>query len=466
MGKPRVVPDEDHEVVYERVAAVDVAKASGVVCLRTPDPARPGRFTNRIWDDVPAMRARIAAVGRELAGHGVQMVTLESTSDYWRIWYYVFESIGLAVQLVSASQAKNLKGRPKTDRLDAMWLARLTQQGMLRPSFVPPAAIRRVRDFTRARTDLVAERTRCLQRLEKLLEDAMIKVTAVARDGMKAKSVAAMVAALIDGQRDPRALADLAMGPLRGKKDALAEALDGMFDSHHGVIAGMLLDQVGFLARQVTVMEEQAIAALAEVPESWGVDPDGQTGPGCGTSPGSPVLAAAHRLAEIPGISVWLAIVIIAEIGLNMAAFPTPAHLVSWMGLCRSASQSGARAGKGKPKKGNSYARAAAGQAAIGAARTATFLGERYSRIARRRGKPVAQTAAARSIMIIVWHLLNDPAARYHDLGADYLASRVSRDKKIRTHLRGLNALDVTAQDICAALGITAPDIPSGGQAA
>ena len=176
MRKPQVVPDEDHEVMYERVAAVDVAKASGVVCLRTPDPARPGRFVNRIWDNVPATRAQIAGLGRELLRCQVQMVTLESTSDYWRIWYYVLETAGLAVQLVSPSQAKNLKVRPKTDKLDAMWLARLTQQGMLRPSFVPPAAIRRVRDFTRARQDLVAERTRCLQRLEKLLEDAMIKI--------------------------------------------------------------------------------------------------------------------------------------------------------------------------------------------------------------------------------------------------------------------------------------------------
>jgi transposase len=439
-----VVPDEDHEVVYERVAAVDVAKASGVVCLRTPDPARPGRFVNRIWDTVPAMRAQIAELGRELLRCQVQMVTLESTSDYWRIWYYVFESIGLAVQLVSASQAKNLKGRPKTDRLDAMWLARLTQAGMLRPSFVPPAAIRRVRDFTRARTDLVAERTRCLQRVEKLLEDAMIKFTSVAKDGMKAKSVVAIVQALAAGERDPRTLADLAKGPLRGKRDQLAEALDGLFDSHHGVIAQMLLGQVAFLDRQITAMEEQAIAALAQVPQSWGVDADGETGPGRGTSPDSPVLAAAHRLAEIPGLSLWLAIVIIAEIGLNMAVFPTPAHLVSWMGLCRSANQSGAHAGKGRPKKGNSYARRCAGQAAIGAARTPTFLGERHRRIARRRGKPIAQAAVARSIMIIVWHLLADPQARYRDLGPDWHASRIDRDKKIRNHIRGLNALGVT----------------------
>ena len=444
MRKPQVIPEEDHEVVYERVAAVDVAKASGVVCVRTPDPARPGRYVNQIWDNVPATRARITELGQELLRHQVQMVTLESTSDYWRIWYYVLESTGLAVQLVSASQAKNLKGRPKTDKLDAMWLARLTQRGMLRPSFVPPAAIRAVRDFTRARTDLVRERTRCLQRLEKLLEDAMVKITSVAKEGMKAKSAVAMVAALIAGERDPRKLADLARGRLRAKRDALAEALDGMFDSHHGVIAQVLLDQVAFLDQRIAQMEAGAIEALAQVEESWGVDATGETGPGCGTGPDSLVLAAAYRLAEIPGISVWLAIVIIAEIGLNMAAFPTPAHLVSWTGLCRSAAQSGTRHGKGKQKKGNSYARAAAGQAAIGAFGTATFLGERYRRIARRRGGAIAQVAVARSIMIIVWHLLSDPAARYRDLGPDWHDTHVNRDKKIRNHIRGLQALGLT----------------------
>ena len=332
----------------------------------------------------------------------------------------------------------------REDKLDAMWLARLTQWGMLRPSFVPPAAIRRVRDFTRARTDLVRERTRCLQRLEKLLEDAMVKITSVVKDGMKAKSSVAMVQALIAGERDPRTLADLAKGPLRGKRDALAEALDGMFDSHHGVIAQVLLDQVAFLDQRIKQMEDQAIAALAQVQESWGVDAGGETGPGCGTGPDSPVLAAACRLAEIPGVSVWLAIVIIAEIGLTMTAFPTAAHLVSWIGLCRSANQSGARHGKGKQKKGDSYARAAAGQAAIGAAGTATFPGERYRRIARRRGGAIAQVAVARSIMIIVWHLLSDPAARYRDLGPDWHARRTSRDKKIRTHIQGLKALGVT----------------------
>ena len=272
----------------------------------------------------------------------------------------------------------------------------------------------------------------------------MIKITSVARDGLKAKSVVAMVAALTAGERDPRTLADLAKGPLRGKRDALAEALDGMSGSRHGVIAQLLLDQVAFLDQPIAQMEAGAIEALAQVEESRGVDATGETGPGCGLSPGAPVLAAAHRLAEIPGISVRPAIVIIAETGLNMAVFPAPAHLASWMGLCRSAAQSGTRHGKGKPKKGNSYARAAAGQAAPGAAGTHTFPGERYARIARRRRGATAQVAVARSIMIIIWHLLADPAARYRDLGPDWHARRTSRDKKIRTRIQGLKALGVT----------------------
>jgi transposase len=398
----------------------------------------------KVWHDVPATRAQIAGLGRELLALGTQMVTVESTSDYWRIWYYVLESTGLAVQLVSASQAKNLKGRPKTDKLDAMWLARLTQRGMLRASFVPPAAIRRLRDLTRAREDLVRERTRCMQRLEKLLEGAMIKITAVARDGLKTKTVTAMVQALIAGERDPQLLADLARGRLRGRRTELAEALDGMFGSHHGIIAGSLMDQIGFLGQRITVMEDAAIAALAEIEESWGVDACGETGPGCGTSPDSPVLAAAHRLAEVPGISLWLAVVIIAEIGLDMTVFPHADRLVSWLGLCRTAAQSGAQRGKGKKKQGDTYARAAAGQAAIGASCTASFLGARYRRIAGRRGKAIAQVAVARSIMIIVWHLLADPQARYRDLGEDWHTRRGDRDKKIRNHLRQLQALGLT----------------------
>ena len=168
MSKPQVIDDEEHERVHERVAAVDVAKDSGMVCTRLPHPSRPGARQSTVWT-VKARMGAAGTLGRQLKDSGIELVTLESTSDYWRIWFFVLEACGLAVQLVNAAQAKNLPGRPKTDKLDAQWLARLTELGLLRASFVPPAAIRALRDYTRARTRLVQERTRCYQRLEKLL---------------------------------------------------------------------------------------------------------------------------------------------------------------------------------------------------------------------------------------------------------------------------------------------------------
>ena len=166
--KPQVIDDEEHERVHDRVAAVDVAKDAGVVCTRTPHPSRPGARQSAIWT-VKARMGTVRALGRQLKNDGIEMVTLESTSDYWRIWFFVLEACGLAVQLVNASQAKSLPGRPKTDKLDAQWLARLTEMGLLRASFVPPKAIRDLRDYTRARARLTQERTRRWQRLEKLL---------------------------------------------------------------------------------------------------------------------------------------------------------------------------------------------------------------------------------------------------------------------------------------------------------
>ena len=188
--------------------------------------------------------------GPPAAPDGIEIVTLESTSDYWRIWFFVLEACGLAVQLVSAAQAKNLPGRPKTDKLDAMWLARLTELGLLRASFVPPKAIRDLRDYTRARTRLVQERTRCWQRLEKLLEAALVKVSSVASK-LTTVSAQDMIKAMIAGQRDPEVLAGLARGRMKAKHDDLVQALDGMFDDHHGELAGLLLDQIAFLDARI-----------------------------------------------------------------------------------------------------------------------------------------------------------------------------------------------------------------------
>jgi transposase len=165
MREPQEIQDEEHEQTWERVAAVDVAKASGMVCTRVAHPSRPGRRLTKVWE-VAATTGAIIELGEHLAGLGVEQVTVESTSDYWRPFLYLLEAAGLAVQLVNARDVKNVPGRPKTDRLDAVWLAKLTERGMLRPSFVPPAEIRQLRDYTRLRADLTQERARYWQRLE------------------------------------------------------------------------------------------------------------------------------------------------------------------------------------------------------------------------------------------------------------------------------------------------------------
>jgi transposase len=188
--------------VLERVAAVDVAKASGMVCTRVPHPERPGRRRRLVWE-VPAATNAVLELAEHLIREGVQKITLEATSDYWRIWFYLLEAAGLDVQLVRAQDVKQAPGRPKSDKLDAVWLAKLTERGMLRPSFVPPAEVRQLRDYTRLRTDLTRERTRHYSRLEKLLEDALIKVSAVASK-LDTLSVRDMIEALIAGERARR----------------------------------------------------------------------------------------------------------------------------------------------------------------------------------------------------------------------------------------------------------------------
>jgi transposase len=439
VSRPQVIDDQEHERVHERVAAIDVAKDTGKVCTRAPHPSRPGARRSTVWT-VKARKNAIGALGRQLHKDGIEVVTLESTSDYWRIWFFVLEACGLAVQLVNAAQAKNLPGRPKTDKLDAQWLARLTEMGLLHPSFVPPKAIRDLRDYTRARIRLVQERTRCWQRLEKLLEGALVKVSSVASQ-LTTLSAQDMIKAMIAGQRDPKALAGLARGRMKAKHDDLVEALDGMFDDHHGELAQMLLEQIAFLGDRIARLSSRAAGLVAAMPAAWGVDADGTTGPDAGTGPDAPVLNAVARLAQIPGLSEDQARTIIAETGLDMSRFPSAARLVSWAGLCPSARQSGPRTRAGKKGQGNAWLRGALGQAALGAASTDTFLGERFNRIARRRGKTKAQVAVARSILVIIWHLLADPTARYTDLGPGYYQARTDKDKKIKNHIRQIEAL-------------------------
>ena len=442
MMAPQEILDEEYEQVLERVAAVDVAKGSGMVCTRVPHPSRPGKRQTRVWQ-VDAGTGSVLELADHLAAGRIAKVTLESTSDYWRIWFYLLEAAGLDVQLVNARDVANVPGRPKSDKLDCVWQAKLTERGMLRPSFVPPAEIRRLRDYTRLRTDLTRERTRHWSRLEKLLEDALIKVTSVASK-TSSKSVRDMLEALIAGERDPEILAGLARGKMRAKHDRLVEALTGRFDDHHGELARMLLDQIDSLTVHIDKITGRAEELIMAMPGAWGVDADGVTGPGAGLQAGAPVLPAAARLDEITGIGRDAAQVVIAEIGLDMGVFLTPGHLVSWAKLSPRTIQSGAKSQAGRTGKGNPYLKGVLGEAAAAAGRTDTFLGERYRRIARRRGKLRALVAVARSILVIAWHLLADPAARFRELGARYYASRIDKNRKTRSHVRQLEALGYT----------------------
>jgi transposase len=440
--EPQEIEEREHEIAVARVAAVDVAKASGMVCTRLPREGEAGRFTTKVWT-VDATTNAILELADHLAGLQVEKVVLESTSDYWRPFFYLLEAAGLNVDLVNARDVKNAPGRPKTDKLDAVWLAKLAGWGMLRPSFVPPPEIRRLRDYTRLRTDLTRERARHWQRLEKLLEDALIKVTTVA-SRIDTMSVRDMLEAMIAGQRDPRKLADLARGRMRTKRAALIEALTGRFDDHHAELAAILLGQIDGLTARIDALAARIGELIAAIPAAQGVDADGTTGPAAGQDTGAPVLRAIQRLAEVPGISAHAAQVIIAEIGLDMTRFPTAGHLVSWAKLCPRTLQSGARTRPGRTAKGNPYLKGALGDAAAAAGKTSTFLGERHRRLVRRRGRLKALVATARAILVIVWHLLADRSARYRELGAGYYASRTDTSRRTRSHVRQLEALGFT----------------------
>src|SRR5512135_3338007 len=357
--EPQEIDDEEHEQILERAAAVDVAKVSGMVCTRVPQQTGSGKRRTRVWQ-VDATTNAILELGEHLAAEGIEKVTLESTSDYWRIWFYLLEAAGLDVQLVRAQDVKQAPGRPKTDKLDAVWLAKLTERGMLRPSFVPPVEIRQLRDYTRLRTDLTRERTRHYSRLEKLLEDALIKVSAVASK-LDTLSVRDMLEALIAGQRDPEVLAGLARGRMRAKHDRLVQALTGKFDDHHAELARMLLDQIDALSAQTGKLTTRIEELIAAIPAAQGVDADGSTGP-AGHGQGAPVLPAAGRLNEVTGTGRESAQAIIAETGLHMSVFPTPAHLVSWAKISPRTNQPGARTRAGRAGKGNPYLKGILGE--------------------------------------------------------------------------------------------------------
>ena len=342
---------------------------------------------------------------------------MEAASDYWKPVFYLLEAAGFETWLVNAKDVKHLPGRPKTDKLDAVWLCKVAGRQMLRPGFVPPPQFRRLRDVTRYRADLIGVRTAEKQRAEKLLEDAQIKLSVVASDifGVSGRQ---MLAALIAGERDPAVLAQMARAAMRGKITALQEAFTGYFTDHHAFLLEKMLARVDAIDAGIAALDARIEQMIA------------------------PFTAAAQRLDEIPGINAIAACVILAEIGIDMGRFPTAGHLVSWAKFAPGVKESaGKKKGKNTTGYGNSYLARVLGNAAVSAGRADTFLGERYRRIARRRGSKKAVVAIGRSILVIIWHLLADPAARYTDLGSDFYDTRINPERRKRNHIRQLEAL-------------------------
>jgi len=276
-----------------------------------------------------------------------------------------------------------------------------------------------------------------------LFREALIKISAVA-SRLDTLSVRDMVEALIAGERDPQVLAGLARGRMKAKHDRLVQALTGKPDDHHAELARMLLDQIDALTGQTGKLTTRIEELIAAIPAAQGIDADGTTGPAAGHGQGAPALPAAGRLDEVTGIGRGAAQAIIAEIGLHMSVFPAPGHLVSWAKISPQTIQSGARTRAGHAGKGNPYLKGVPGEAAAAAGKTDTFLGERYRRLVKRRGKLKALVATAGPILVIVWHLLADRAARYHDLGPGYYATRIDKNRKMRSHIRQLEALGYT----------------------
>ena len=417
---------EDEPLFAERAAGIDIAKAGIEVTIRVPSEARPGRRQQETRS-FGATRRQLLDLADWLRAWGVTRVGMEATSDYWKPVYFVLESRGFDCVLYHAAQVKALPGRPKTDRADSVWLARITERGSLPSSFVPPEPIRRLRTHTRYRRHLTQARTAEKQRVEKLLEDGHLKLSSVISDihGVSGRD---MLNAIAAGQRDPKILAQLARGTMRGKIRRLEEALDcSFFTDEHAAVLAMMLAAIDHYTTRIEALTT-TIQVLAE-----------------------PYLHQIGQLDEINGIGTTCAQDIIAEIGADMTVFPTAAHLVSWAKWSPQVKQSaGKRKGTNSTGRGNPYLGAALGEALSSAGRTQSFLGARYRRLARRMPKKKALVATGNSMLTIIHALLADPEASYQDLGADYYEQRMHARRQARNHVKSLERLGykVTIQAI------------------
>jgi transposase len=396
------------ERVIERAAGLDVHKKTVTACVRVPGPAGDREQEVQTFGTTAAA---LLALRDWLQAHGITHVAMESTGVYWKPVYYVLEELFTCL-LVNAAHVSKVPGR-KTDVRDCEWLAQLLEHGLLRGSFVPPVAIRELRDLTRYRAVLVQDRTREANRLHKVLTDSGIQLASVASNVL-GKSGRAMLTALVEGTTDPLVLADLAQGKLRRKLPALREALVGRFRKHHSLLVSHLLAHLDYLDEALDDLTVQIEEALR------------------------PFAAEAARLDAIPGVGARTAEVLIAELGVDMRQFPTARHVASWAGLCPGTHESAGKRRAVRTTKGNRWLRGALIEAALAAVNVRdSALAGRYRRLRPRCGHKKAIVAIAHKLLTTAYLLLAQ-GSTYRELGADYYDVR-RKDRDVR---RALHALE------------------------
>ncbi|WP_331752470.1 IS110 family transposase [Streptomyces chartreusis] len=394
------------DVVHERCAGIDIGEADVKVCVRLPGPGKRRRKEIRTF---LTMTSDLLAMRDWLLSEGVTVVGMEATGGYWKPVLHLLEN-DITCWLLNARHMKNVPGR-KTDVADSEWICKMVEHGLVRPSFVPPPAIRQPRDLTRYRTAV----TREAQRLEKLLEDAGIKLSAVVSD-LLGKSARAMLEALIAGERDPEVLAELALASMRAKRQILAQALTGRFTDHHAFLARTMLDRNDAVTAAESRLSEEIARQLA------------------------PFRRQIELLITIPGVSTRSAGMILAEIGADMARFPSAAHLASWAGMCPGNHESAGKHTSGKSRPGDPWLKNALGLAAAAARSKNNYLAARYKRIAIRRGTKRALVVVGQTILTSIWQMLTNDV-EYAGLGADYFLQRTGRTRQTWRLVSQLNML-------------------------
>lgn len=400
--------------IRDRVAGLDVHRDTVVACTQIFDGERVQMDKASFATTAKGVRE----LTEWLSSAEVELVVMESTGVYWKPVFYPLEGLFDDVWLVNAQHVKNVPGR-KTDMADAQWLADVGAHGMVRASFVAPPPIRALREVTRYRKTQITARGQEIQRLEKVLQDAGVKLSSVA-SSVWSKSSRAMVEALIEGNHDPATLAQLAKSRMRSKIPALVEALEANWLPQHSIVARRILAHIDFLDESIATLSDEIVELT------------------------TPFRPAVELITTIPGVSQLTAEVVIAEIGVDMGRFPTADHLASWAGLAPGSRES---AGKKRPagtRPGDRHLRVALVEAAKSASRSnGTFLGARYRRVARRRGPNKATIAVAHTILCTIWHLLST-GEPYNDLGADYYEQRRDPARKVPSALADLQAAGYT----------------------